>query len=322
MVTIINPDSGHHLTLEGECLVDFEGNTVPIINGAARFSHLNNYADSFGLQWNKFKATQLDRESDGLSLSRERFFAETRWDMEDLSEKSILEVGSGAGRFSKVVLEHTKGILYSVDYSDAVTANFRNNSEIAPNRFHLFQASIYSLPFPDSTFDKVFCLGVLQHTPDFNASIRELIKKAKPGGEIVVDFYPIRGWWTKVSAKYVLRPITTRISHEKLLQLIDKNATWLISFSLFLQRINLGIFTRFLPLVDLRTLPRTNLSADEFREWVVLDTFDMFSPSHDHPQRISDVVEMFERNGAKVSFAGFTEFGEGYKAAVVRGVRL
>lgn len=322
MITIINPESGRHLTREGESFVDFEGNIVPIVNGAARFVHLNNYADNFGLQWNKFKATQLDRESDGLSLSRERFFAETCWDQEDLSEKSILEVGSGAGRFSKVVLEHTKGILYSVDYSDAVTANFRNNSEIAPDRFHLFQASIYSLPFPDCTFDKIFCLGVLQHTPDFNSSIRELIKKAKLGGEIVVDFYPITGWWTKISAKYILRNITKRMSHEKLLQLIDKNASWLINFSLFLQKINLGIFTRFLPIVDLRTLPRSNLSNDEFREWVVLDTFDMFSPAHDHPKRIRDVAQMFEQNGAKVSFAGFVEFGHGSKAAVVRGIRV
>lgn len=321
MVTIICPETGRQLTRIGENFVDFEGKVIPIINGAARFVDLNNYADNFGLQWNKFKTTQLDRERDGLNLSRERFFAETCWDKEDLSGKSILEVGSGAGRFSKVVLEHTKGILYSVDYSDAVTANFRNNSEIAPQRFHLFQASVYSLPFPDNTFDKIFCLGVLQHTPDFNASIRELIRKAKPGGEIVVDFYPIRGWWTKVSAKYLLRAITKKMSHERLLHLIEANASWLIKFSLFLQKINLGILTRFLPLVDLRTLPSSNLSADEFREWVVLDTFDMFSPAHDHPQRIRDVALMFERNGAEVSFAGFTDFGSGAKAAVVRGIK-
>jgi len=32
---------------------------------------------------------------------------------------------------------------------------------------HLFQASIYELPFAPRQFDKVFCFGVLQHTPDF-----------------------------------------------------------------------------------------------------------------------------------------------------------
>jgi ubiquinone/menaquinone biosynthesis C-methylase UbiE len=116
-------------------------------------------------------------------------------------------VGMGDGRFSKVVLENTKGTLYSVDYSDAVTANFRNNGDIAPDRFNLFQASIYEMPFHDNSFDKVFCFGVLQHTPDFDASVKALIKKAKPGGEIVVDFYPIKGWWTKIHAKYLLRKV-------------------------------------------------------------------------------------------------------------------
>ena len=55
-----------------------------------------------------------------------------------------------------------------------------------PERFHLFQASIYEMPFPDNSFHKVFCLGVLQHTPDFEQSIQSLVQKAKTGGEIVV----------------------------------------------------------------------------------------------------------------------------------------
>ena len=60
-----------------------------------------------------------------------------------------------------MVLEETNAVLYSVDYSDAVTANYKNNNQIAPERFHLFQASVYEMPFPDNSLDKVFCFGVL-----------------------------------------------------------------------------------------------------------------------------------------------------------------
>jgi len=77
--------------------------------------------------------------------------------------QNILEVGSGAGRFSKVVLEHTLASLYSIDYSDAVNPNMHNNGEIAPERFKLFQENIYEMPFLDKSFDKIFCFGVL-HT--------------------------------------------------------------------------------------------------------------------------------------------------------------
>ena len=320
-ITIINPINNHPLHLAGDNLVDFEANAFPIIKGVARIAKSENYTENFGVQWNKFDKTQLDREGDGLDLSRRRLFAETHWDREDLSGKDILEVGSGAGRFSKVVLEHTAGTLYSVDYSDAVTANFKNNGHIAPDRFHLFQASIYEMPFPDNSFDKVFCFGVLQHTPDFDASIKALIGKAKLGGEIIVDFYPIKGWWTKVNAKYILRPITKKMPHEKLFRLIEKDVDWLTKAYFILHKIGLGILTRFLPVADSRTMSTLSLNAEQLREWVVLDTFDMFSPAYDHPQKIEDVARMFERCGAKVALAGFEEFGQGFKAAVVRGIK-
>lgn len=320
-VSVINQRNGQPLRRVIGHLADAEGNTFPIIHGVPRFAGLHNYTDNFGIQWNKFANTQLDREADGLDLSRRRFFAETHWDREDLSGKDILEVGSGAGRFSKVVLEHTKGALYSVDYSDAVTANIKNNGHIAPERFHLFQASIYELPFPANSFDKVFCFGVLQHTPDFDASVKALIDKAKPGGEIVVDFYPIKGWWTKINAKYILRPITKRMSHDRLFRIIENNIDWLIKAHFLLHSMGLGVMIRFLPVCNVKESFPKQLTTSELREWAILDTFDQYSPEHDHPQRIADVANMFERHGATVTFAGIEQLSDGMAATVVRAVK-
>jgi 2-polyprenyl-3-methyl-5-hydroxy-6-metoxy-1,4-benzoquinol methylase len=103
------------------------------------------------------------------------------------------------------------------------------------------------MPFPDESFDKIFCFGVLQHTPNFEESIKSLISKAMLGGEIVVDFYPINGWWTKISAKYILRPILKKVSHSRLLRLIENNVDWMIGASQFLHKFGLDILTRFLP---------------------------------------------------------------------------
>jgi SAM-dependent methyltransferase len=218
-----------------------------------------------------------------------------------------------------VILDRTSANLYSLDYSNAVEANLANNGEARAGRLHLVQASIYDMPFPDGSFDKVFCMGVLQHTPSFEDSVRALVRKAKHGGEIVVDFYPIRGWWTKVHAKYVLRPFTRRMPHDRLLKLIDRNADWLIAAHRMLSKVGLAAFTRFLPVVDQRTFPR-EMSARDRREWTVLDTFDMFSPEYDNPHRVGAVAEMFRRSGAEVTFAGFVDSGVG-KAAIVRAVR-
>jgi SAM-dependent methyltransferase len=319
-IALINPANGLPLSEAGEWLQDAEGNRFPIVRGIPRVCDASNYAENFGKQWNLFRGTQMDRPEEGQTQSEERFFTTTGWLPETLEGQSVLEVGSGAGRFSRVVLGRTRANLWSVDYSTAVEANYANNRALGSDRFHLAQASIYELPFPDDSFDKVFCMGVLQHTPDFEASVRALIRKARPGGEIVVDFYPIRGFWTKLHAKYLLRPVTKRMSHERLLGLIESNVGWMMELSAFLSRIRLGALNRFIPLVDLdRVLPGT-LTPDVRREWAVLDTFDMFSPEYDNPQRVERVAKMFRDNGAEVTFAGFLQTG-GSRAAVVRGVR-
>jgi len=72
-----------------------------LIRGIPRFCPADNYSESFGFQWNQFDRTQLDVYS-GVDLSQQRFYAETGWDPKELSDCSVLEVGSGAGRFSEV----------------------------------------------------------------------------------------------------------------------------------------------------------------------------------------------------------------------------
>ena len=316
-IQLINPYNRNKIIATSSGLMEGNKNIFPYKNGAFRIVRYDNYTENFGYQWNKFSGTQVDTNSN-TGISKTRFFAETSWDKISLAGKNILEVGSGAGRFSQVVLEHTEAELYSVDYSNAVEANYKNNG---PNdRLHLYQASIYEMPFEPDQFDKVVCLGVLQHTPDVERSVKTLIDMVKPGGEVVVDFYPINGWWTVWNAKYIFRPLTKKMSHEKLYKVIDKNIDWLIKLYQFLYRIKLGFLTRFLPICDINeTLPK-NLSSEQLREWCVLDTFDMFSPEYDQPQKIKTVVEWFKKYGMK-GVTGEYIIYENCKAAVVKGVR-
>jgi len=317
-IELVNPFTGNLLTSTNEGLLDNSNLVFPLKLGAYRIVQDDNYTENFGFQWNKFVGTQVDKESH-LNISKDRFFAETGWDKEDLSGKNILEVGSGAGRFSQIILDYTKGNLYSVDYSNAVEANFKNNGP--HERLHLFQASIYEMPFAKAQFDKVICIGVLQHTPDVEKSVKSLIDMVKPGGELLVDFYPITGWWTKVHAKYLLRPFTKKMSHEKLIKKIERNIDWMIKTTQFFTKIGVGrLFNRFIPICDIDgTLPR-NLPYQQLRELCVLDTFDMFSPQYDQPQKIKTVVNWFNKYGMQQVWGGFITY-QNCKAAVVKGVK-
>ena len=320
-VTFVNPRTAAPLRLSGGAMIDDAGATFPVIDDIPRFCEAENYTSNFGLQWNLFRTTQIDGEGIRADPSVDRFFAETAWQAAELDGLDILEVGSGAGRFSRVVLERTRANLYSIDYSTAVEANWRNNAHLGKHRFYLAQSSIYEMPFPDDRFDKAFCFGVLQHTPDFEQSVKAIVSKVCRGGEIVVDFYPIRGFWTKLNAKYWLRPITKRMSQEKLLKAIERNADWMIGLSRRLNRFGLQALTRFIPVCDIHATLPPGLSDTELREWVVLDTFDMFSPAFDNPQRIDAVAAMFRRAGCDVAFAGWVRTGPTSSAAVVRAVK-
>ena len=316
MVVIIDPVSKKELKESETGLLDESNNVVyPMHNGAFRLVSDNNYTANFGLEWNTFQKTQIDKYS-GNTVSEERFFAQTRWTKDSLEGCTILEVGSGAGRFSQIILDHTKANLYSVDYSSAVEANYSNNGPHP--RLKLFQASIYDLPFKKESFDKVVCLGVLQHTPDFKASVKALTEMVKPGGELVIDFYPIRNIFTKVHSKYILRPVLKRLKHDTLMSLIRKNINTFISIYKFNRRIGLGVLNRFVPICDIeRTLP-AGMSPEQLKEWIILDTFDMFSPQYDDPQRLSTVAAWVKEFGLVDVDAAWVKYHGNLEAATVR----
>lgn len=317
-IPFVNPRNGNILEAHADRLIDKKsGEHFPIVGGIPRFCTPENYSQSFGFQWNLFDRVQLDSFSN-VNLSEVRFYAETAWEPDKLSGLAVLEIGSGAGRFTELFLRTTRAHLYSLDYSLAVEANWKNNLHFR-DRLHLVQASIYEIPFPDKSFDKLFCLGVLQHTPSFSKSISAIVRKVRIDGEIVVDFYPINGWYTKIHSKYLLRPITKRLPRSILVWLIRKNIRWMLALFDFLCKFQMGFLTRFIPVTDVRGFPKT-LSFEQRIEWAVMDTFDAFSPEFDYPQRISDVIKMFEDSGCEIAFAGKVSYEFGV-SSVVRAVR-
>ena len=318
-IRLISPVTGRSLEQSTEGLKN-STEFFPLRNGAYRLVQDSNYANSFGFQWNQFHETQIDRVESGITQSRDRFFAVTQWQDQDLSGQNVLEVGSGAGRFTKVVLNCTKATIYSVDYSEAVEANFRNNGH--HDRLHLFQADIYKLPFAPGQFDKVFCIGVLQHTPDFKKSLASLVAMLKPGGELIVDFYPINGWYTKIHAKYLFRGLTRRMSAQRLLRLIEANIDWLTTAYYSFEKIGIGrLVNRFLPICDVKYTIPPGLSPRQEKEWIILDTFDMFSPRFDRPQRLSKVIAWVKELGMSDVYGDSIQYGVRNSVTFVRAIR-
>jgi SAM-dependent methyltransferase len=153
----------------------------PIRNGIPRFVPQSNYADNFGMQWNHFAKTQLDSHS-GHPISAERFWKATGWNPADMKDKWVLDVGCGSGRFAEIALS-TGAHVVALDYSSAVDACWENLKHHP--RLDVVQGDIYSLPFAPESFDYVYSLGVLQHTPDVAKAFASLPPMIVGGGAIV-----------------------------------------------------------------------------------------------------------------------------------------
>lgn len=265
------------------------------------------YSGSFGFQWNRFRKTQLDSHT-GLPLSRDRLLQVTGWPMQ-LGQESVLEAGSGAGRFTEV-LAATGAQVHSFDLSEAVDANYANNGGY-PN-VTIVQASIYAIPFAPGSFDKVLCLGVLQHTPDPDRSFASLASMVRPGGQLVVDVYA-RSWRALVGWKYLLRPLTHRMKRQTLFGIIERIVPPLVPLSSWLRRVAGPAGARLLPILQ---YSHWGLPDALNRQWAVLDTFDMYSPAHDHPRSEAEVHRWFEN-------AGFEDIsvGPGPNGVIGRGRR-
>ena len=264
----------------------------PIRNYIPRFVEEDNYASSFGFEWNKHVRTQIDKFN-GTNISRDRFYRETNWNPKDLKNQKILEAGCGAGRFTEIAIE-TGADVYSFDLSNSVEACLSNNG-LAEN-LHIFQASIYELPFQKEYFDKIFCFGVLQHTPDVRRAFLSLVPYLKSGGEIVVDVYR-KSLGSYLSPKYYLRFLTNRIDDEKLHRIVTRMVPKMLPLSIGLRKIPvLGRYLSYaVPVANYKgVLP---IKDENLLEWAILDTFDLLSPKYDNPQTITTVKDWFIEAG-------------------------
>jgi SAM-dependent methyltransferase len=260
----------------------------PVRNGIPRFVPAENYARSFGFQWNQHRSTQLDSHT-GLTLTKDRIVAATHWP-DCLDDQTILEAGSGAGRFTEIIAA-TGADLYTFDLSDAVDANRSNNSRFENVRFS--QADMFALPFRPASFDEVICLGVIQHTPDPHHAFRALAAQVRPRGHLTIDCYP-KTVRAMVSWKYLLRPLTKRMPKDRLYRLIERWGPPLIPASIFLRRLFGSAGPRLLPILQ---YDHWGVRGELNRQWCILDTFDMYSPLYDHPQTLKTVRRWYEDAG-------------------------
>jgi SAM-dependent methyltransferase len=252
----------------------------PVIGGVPRFVPRENYASGFGLEWTKHARTQYDSYS-GLKVSEQRFLGQTHWPRE-LEGQRILEVGSGSGRFTEQAA-NTGATVVSLDFSYAVDANHASNG--ARRNVLILQADVFAMPFRPGTFDRLFCFGMLQHTPSPRLAFQALPGVLRPGGAMCADIYKVSLVRTVLQTKYWVRPLTRRMNPDRLYARVRRWVDFMWPLARLIRTLPKGYAINWRLLVaDYSFL---GLDGAMLKEWSYLDTFDMLAPRYDRPATLT-----------------------------------
>ena len=256
----------------------------PNVKGIARFVDAQHYAASFGFQWHRYQKTQLDH--DELRESERHFLAKTALRPEDLKGKLVLDVGCGMGRFAEVATRFGARVV-GVDLSAAAEVAAKN---LADRDFVAFQADVFALPFAPESFDIIYSIGVLHHTPDCEAAVKALDKYLKPGGLLVVWLYSGYNKWYRFSDLW--RRYTHKMKPETLHGILKVAVPFFYNLQQGLKRVPLvgrpaaGLVHHVFPV---------NRQKDP--EARMLDTFDWYSPKYQSKHTYEQVFKWYEAMG-------------------------
>ncbi len=98
----------------------------------------------------------------------------------DLTDKHVLDVGCGKGRFARVLQERNpKADIWGLDISEEML-------RFVPPPIQTRAGSMTELPFADSTFDCAYATESLEHAVEIDRAVGEMCRVLKPGGKLVI----------------------------------------------------------------------------------------------------------------------------------------
>lgn len=98
----------------------------------------------------------------------------------DLTDRQVLDVGCGKGRFARVLYEQNPGAeIWGLDISEEML-------QLVPPGIRTRAGAMTELPFAASTFNAVYATESLEHAVDIERAVDEMCRVLKPGGRLAI----------------------------------------------------------------------------------------------------------------------------------------
>ena len=297
-IPFVDPKTGDPLEASGNRLQNAStGETVAtIVRGVPRFVRPEeNYAEAFGFQWQNWLT--LSDAAHGAHGKFDEILERTHWKDYPTQGASVLECGMGGGDDTEVLLQLGFREVHAFDLSSAVD---RAAAALRDPRLVLSQASIFEIPYPDESFDFVFCHRVLQHTPDPVRALRSVCRKVRPGGVLFAHCYK-RSDTHMRCFKYKYRPLTTRLPYRWVHRYVTTCGPALHALNRLLYRLGprgRRISYEWVPYYHYRGY--LDLDPPRLRQLEQLNTFDALTPAYDLPLTREEFCGAIESEGFRI----------------------
>jgi ubiquinone/menaquinone biosynthesis C-methylase UbiE len=106
----------------------------------------------------------------------------------NLTDKRVLDVGCGKGRFARVLQEQNPATeIWGLDISEEML-------RFVPAGIHTVAGSMTELPFAASAFDFVYATESLEHAVEIERAVQEMCRVLKPGGKLLIVDKNVEHW--------------------------------------------------------------------------------------------------------------------------------
>jgi 2-polyprenyl-3-methyl-5-hydroxy-6-metoxy-1,4-benzoquinol methylase len=246
---------------------------------------------SFTYEWLRYRVTDFDENC--------KFFGEaTGLGAPELQGKLVLEAGCGMGRFMEVAASHGAHVV-GLDLSRAVE-RARKSTRFS-SQVDFVQGDLMNPPFEAESFDVVYSIGVLHHTPDTRQAFHGIAPLVRQGGRLSVWVYRTFQPEIRVSAPKRTfaqmqewlsdgtRAVTTRLPHPVL--------HYLCAATVPLGWLKYQADTKPILKYALAPFLLLPISAHPRRDVRLCDTFDWLAPRFQWKHTTAEVQRWFEEEG-------------------------
>lgn len=262
---------------------------------------------TYSLQWNRFRILRPEED-------RATFWNRTGLTAEDLAGAVVLDAGCGMGRYLRIAASAGARTVVGLDLSEAVQAARDLTAELPG--VSVARGDLLRPPFAAGTFDQIYSLGVLDHTPDPRAAFLAVARLLKPGGRIAIWVYPKERPLLEAVVR-VHRAVSTRLP-----------VSWLLGLSRLMAPV--GGWKRRLMASPTRVVNRAGValhlltfgvSMHPDPEVRVCDTLDWYAPRYLTRHTVDEVRGWFVEAGL-VDLVDLSAGQQFYHAGQGHGVNL